>query len=69
VLHETFGIDRGLLTTVHAYTNSQKTVDTAEQNGQAGARRAPAATATATRAVTRRDCDARLEPGAVGPEG
>ena len=29
VLHERFGIDRGLLTTVHAYTNSQKTVDTA----------------------------------------
>lgn len=29
VLHERFGIDRGLLTTVHAYTNSQSTVDTA----------------------------------------
>ncbi len=27
VLHDTFGIDRGLLTTVHAYTNSQKLVD------------------------------------------
>ena len=32
VLHETFGIDRGLLTTVHAYTASQKTVDTAAGN-------------------------------------
>jgi glyceraldehyde 3-phosphate dehydrogenase len=32
VLHETFGIDRGLLTTVHAYTNSQKTVDTAAKD-------------------------------------
>ena len=32
VLHETYGIDRGLLTTVHAYTNSQKTVDTAAKD-------------------------------------
>ncbi len=32
VLHETFGIDRGLLTTVHAFTNSQKTVDTAAKD-------------------------------------
>jgi glyceraldehyde 3-phosphate dehydrogenase len=31
VLHETFGIDKGLLTTVHAYTNSQATVDTAKK--------------------------------------
>jgi glyceraldehyde 3-phosphate dehydrogenase len=27
VLNDTFGIDRGLLTTVHAYTNSQKLLD------------------------------------------
>lgn len=32
VLHETYGIDRGLLTTVHAYTNSQRTVDTAAKD-------------------------------------
>lgn len=32
VMHERFGIDRGLLTTVHAYTNSQKTVDTAAKD-------------------------------------
>jgi glyceraldehyde 3-phosphate dehydrogenase len=32
VLHERFGIDRGLLTTVHAYTNSQRTVDTAAKD-------------------------------------
>ena len=32
VLHEIWGIDRGLLTTVHAYTNSQKTVDTAAKD-------------------------------------
>ena len=32
VLHEKFGIDRGLLTTVHAYTNSQKTQDTAAKD-------------------------------------
>jgi glyceraldehyde 3-phosphate dehydrogenase len=29
VMHDTFGINKGLLTTVHAYTNSQRTVDTA----------------------------------------
>ena len=27
VLHETFGIEKGLMTTVHAYTNDQKTSD------------------------------------------
>jgi glyceraldehyde 3-phosphate dehydrogenase len=32
VLHETFGIEKGLLTTIHAYTNSQKTVDTAAKD-------------------------------------
>ena len=32
VLHETFGIEKGLLTTVHAFTNSQKTQDTAAQD-------------------------------------
>lgn len=32
VLHEKFGIAKGLLTTVHAYTNSQRTVDTAAKN-------------------------------------
>jgi glyceraldehyde 3-phosphate dehydrogenase len=32
VLHETFGIEKGLLTTVHAYTNSQKTQDTAAKD-------------------------------------
>ncbi len=32
VLHENFGIDKGLLTTVHAYTNSQRTVDTAAKD-------------------------------------
>ncbi len=31
VLHERFGIDRGLLTTVHAYTNSQALLDTAHK--------------------------------------
>jgi glyceraldehyde 3-phosphate dehydrogenase len=29
VLHDHFGIEKGLLTAVHAYTNSQRTVDTA----------------------------------------
>lgn len=32
VLHETYGIDKGILTTVHAYTNSQRTVDTASKD-------------------------------------
>jgi glyceraldehyde 3-phosphate dehydrogenase len=32
VLHERFGIEKGLLTTVHAFTNSQKTQDTAAKD-------------------------------------
>jgi glyceraldehyde 3-phosphate dehydrogenase len=32
VLHEKFGIEKGLLTTVHAYTNSQSVVDTAKKD-------------------------------------
>ncbi|HVK02134.1 MAG TPA: type I glyceraldehyde-3-phosphate dehydrogenase [Armatimonadaceae bacterium] len=32
VMHERFGVEKGLLTTVHAYTNSQKTVDTAAKD-------------------------------------
>jgi glyceraldehyde 3-phosphate dehydrogenase len=32
VLHDSFGIEKGLLTTVHAYTNSQSTVDTAKKD-------------------------------------
>src|SRR5690606_14663055 len=32
VLHEKFGIEKGLLTTVHAFTNSQATVDTAKKD-------------------------------------
>ena len=32
VLHERFGIEKGLLTTVHAYTGSQKIVDTAAKD-------------------------------------
>ncbi len=32
VLHERFGVVKGLLTTVHAYTNSQRTVDTAAKD-------------------------------------
>ncbi|MCB8931893.1 MAG: type I glyceraldehyde-3-phosphate dehydrogenase [Fimbriimonadaceae bacterium] len=32
VMHETFGVEKGLLTTVHAYTNSQRTVDTAAKD-------------------------------------
>jgi glyceraldehyde 3-phosphate dehydrogenase len=32
ILHERFGIEKGLLTTVHAFTNSQKTQDTAAKD-------------------------------------
>jgi len=32
VLNDTFGIDRGFLTTVHAYTNSQKVLDVAAKD-------------------------------------
>ena len=32
VLHDSFGVVKGLLTTVHAYTNSQSTVDTAKKD-------------------------------------
>jgi glyceraldehyde 3-phosphate dehydrogenase len=32
VLHEKFGIERGLLTTIHSYTSSQRTVDTASKD-------------------------------------
>ncbi|RYG33214.1 type I glyceraldehyde-3-phosphate dehydrogenase [bacterium] len=32
VLHDTFGIEKGLLTTVHAFTNSQKVQDTAAKD-------------------------------------
>lgn len=32
VMHERFGIEKGLLTTVHAYTNTQKTQDTAAKD-------------------------------------
>ena len=32
VLHEKFGIDKGLLTTVHAFTNTQRTQDTASKD-------------------------------------
>jgi len=32
ILHEKFGIQKGLLTTIHDYTNSQKTVDTAAKD-------------------------------------
>lgn len=32
VLHDKFGIEKGLLTTVHAFTNSQRTQDTASKD-------------------------------------
>ncbi|AIE83989.1 type I glyceraldehyde-3-phosphate dehydrogenase [Fimbriimonas ginsengisoli] len=32
ILHDRFGIEKGLLTTIHAFTNSQKTQDTAAKD-------------------------------------
>ncbi len=32
VLNDKFGVEKGLLTTIHAYTNSQRTVDTASKD-------------------------------------
>jgi glyceraldehyde 3-phosphate dehydrogenase len=32
ILNDRFGVEKGLLTTIHAYTNSQKTVDTAAKD-------------------------------------
>ncbi len=32
VMHERFGVEKGLLTTVHSFTNSQKTQDTASKD-------------------------------------
>ena len=32
ILNDRFGIEKGLLTTIHAYTNSQRTVDTAAKD-------------------------------------
>lgn len=32
VLYDTFGIERGFLTTIHSYTNSQRLLDTAHKN-------------------------------------
>jgi glyceraldehyde 3-phosphate dehydrogenase len=45
VLHERFGIDRGLMTTVHAYTSDQQLQDlaTASRSGKADLRRMRAA--------------------------
>ncbi len=54
VLHETFGIQKGLLTTVHAYTNSQSMVDTAKKDlrdSRAGAENVVPSSTGAAKAV------------------
>jgi glyceraldehyde 3-phosphate dehydrogenase len=54
VLFEKFGIEKGLLTTVHAYTNSQKTQDTAAsdlRDARAAAANIVPSTTGAARAV------------------
>jgi len=54
VLNDNFGIDKGLLTTVHAYTNSQKIVDTAAKDlrdSRAGALNIVPASTGAAKAV------------------
>ena len=54
VLHEKFGIQKGLLTTIHAYTGSQKIVDTAAKDlrdARAGAENIVPSSTGAARAV------------------
>jgi glyceraldehyde 3-phosphate dehydrogenase len=54
VLFEKFGIEKGLLTTIHAYTNSQRTVDTAAKDlrdARAAAENIVPSTTGAARAV------------------
>jgi len=54
ILHEKFGIQKGLLTTVHAYTNSQKMQDTAAKDlrdARAGAENIVPSSTGAARAV------------------
>jgi glyceraldehyde 3-phosphate dehydrogenase len=54
VLHETFGIKRGLMTTVHAYTNDQKVLDMPHKDlrrGRAAANAIIPTTTGAARAV------------------
>ncbi|HAK41391.1 MAG TPA: type I glyceraldehyde-3-phosphate dehydrogenase [Synergistales bacterium] len=36
VIHEAFGIEKGLMTTTHAYTNDQKTLDASHKNFHRG---------------------------------
>jgi glyceraldehyde 3-phosphate dehydrogenase len=54
VLHEKFGIEKGLLTTIHSYTGSQKIVDTAAKDlrdARAGALNIVPSSTGAARAV------------------
>ena len=54
VLHETFGIERGLMTTVHAYTNDQRIADMVHSDmrrARAGAQNIIPTTTGAARAV------------------
>jgi glyceraldehyde 3-phosphate dehydrogenase len=54
VLHESFGIEKGLLTTVHAYTSSQRIQDTASKDlrdARAGAENIVPSSTGAARAV------------------
>jgi glyceraldehyde 3-phosphate dehydrogenase len=54
VLHEKFGIQKGLLTTIHAYTGTQKIVDTAAKDlrdARAGAQNIVPSSTGAARAV------------------
>jgi glyceraldehyde 3-phosphate dehydrogenase len=51
VLHETFGIKRGLMTTVHAYTNDQKVLDMPHKDLRRGRTAANAIIPTTTGAA------------------
>lgn len=43
VMNDTFGIERGMMTTIHAYTNDQNTLDAPHRNGDLRRARAAAA--------------------------
>jgi glyceraldehyde 3-phosphate dehydrogenase len=66
ILHDTFGIERGLMTTVHAYTNEQALVDVAQvtRSGKPDLRRMRAAALNVIPAST----GAAKAIGAVMPE-
>ena len=63
VLHENFGIERGYMVTIHAYTGDQNTVDTLHKDLHRARAAAVSAIPTSTGAAK------RGRPGDAGAEG